>query len=59
MGVDLEDAGVTPQQVAEIQALVDNGTINDKLARQVFEGVIAGEGTLGGGQQPRAHARFR
>jgi aspartyl-tRNA(Asn)/glutamyl-tRNA(Gln) amidotransferase subunit B len=45
MGVDLEDAGVTPQQVAEIQALVDNGTINDKLARQVFDGVIAGEGT--------------
>ena len=58
MGVDLEDAGVTPQQVAEIQALVDNGTINDKLARQVFEGVIARH-ALGGGQQPRAHARFR
>jgi aspartyl-tRNA(Asn)/glutamyl-tRNA(Gln) amidotransferase subunit B len=36
---------VTPQQVAEIQALVDNGTINDKLARQVFDGLIAGEGT--------------
>ncbi len=45
MGVDLEDAGVTAQQVAEIQALVVNGTINDKLARQVFDGVIAGEGT--------------
>ena len=44
-GVDLEDVGVTPQQVAEIQALVENGTINDKLARQVFEGVIAGEGS--------------
>ena len=44
-GVDLEDAGVTPQQVAEIQALVDNGTINDKLARQVFDGVMAGEGS--------------
>jgi aspartyl-tRNA(Asn)/glutamyl-tRNA(Gln) amidotransferase subunit B len=44
-GVDLEDAGVTPQQVAEIQTLVDNGTINDKLARQVFDGLIAGEGT--------------
>jgi aspartyl-tRNA(Asn)/glutamyl-tRNA(Gln) amidotransferase subunit B len=24
---------------------VENGTINDKLARQVFEGVIAGEGS--------------
>jgi aspartyl-tRNA(Asn)/glutamyl-tRNA(Gln) amidotransferase subunit B len=44
-GVDLEDVGVTPQQVAEIQALVEDGTINDKLARQVFEGVIAGEGS--------------
>jgi aspartyl-tRNA(Asn)/glutamyl-tRNA(Gln) amidotransferase subunit B len=44
-GVDLEDVGVTPQQVAEIQALVENGTINDKLARQVFEAVIAGEGS--------------
>ncbi len=44
-GVDLEAAGVTPRQVAEIQALVDSGTINDKLARQVFEGVIQGEGT--------------
>ncbi len=45
LGVDLENVGVTPQQVADIQALVENGTINDKLARQVFEGVIAGEGS--------------
>ncbi|GAA2105569.1 Asp-tRNA(Asn)/Glu-tRNA(Gln) amidotransferase subunit GatB [Microlunatus panaciterrae] len=44
-GVDLEATGVTPQQVAEIQALVEAGTINDKLARQVFDGVIAGEGS--------------
>ena len=28
-----------------MQALVDAGTVNDKLARQVFEGVLAGEGT--------------
>jgi aspartyl-tRNA(Asn)/glutamyl-tRNA(Gln) amidotransferase subunit B len=45
LGVDLENVGVTAQQVAEIQALVEKGTINDKLARQVFEGVIAGEGS--------------
>jgi aspartyl-tRNA(Asn)/glutamyl-tRNA(Gln) amidotransferase subunit B len=45
LGVDLENVGVTAQQVAEIQSLVENGTINDKLARQVFEGVIAGEGS--------------
>jgi len=44
-GVDLEDAGITPTQVAEIQALVEAGTINDRLARQVFDGVMAGEGT--------------
>jgi len=44
-GVDLESAGVSPAQVAEIQALVDAGTINDKLARQVFAGVLAGEGS--------------
>ncbi|HSU36535.1 MAG TPA: Asp-tRNA(Asn)/Glu-tRNA(Gln) amidotransferase subunit GatB, partial [Propionibacteriaceae bacterium] len=43
-GVDLEAAGVTPAQVAEVQALVEGGTINDKLARSVFEGVMAGEG---------------
>ena len=30
--------------MAEIQALVESGTINDKLARSVFEGVMAGEG---------------
>ena len=44
-GVDLEEVGITPHQVAEVQALVEKGTINDKLARQVFEGVIAGEGS--------------
>jgi len=31
--------------VAEIQALVEAGTINDRLARQIFDGVIAGEGS--------------
>ena len=36
---------MTPADVARVQALVDEGTINDKLARQVFEGVLAGEGT--------------
>ena len=36
---------ITPSQVAAVQALVDAGTVNDKLARQVIEGVLAGEGT--------------
>jgi aspartyl-tRNA(Asn)/glutamyl-tRNA(Gln) amidotransferase subunit B len=37
--------GVGPADVAAVQRLVDAGTINDKLARQVFEGLYAGEGT--------------
>ncbi|WP_072340524.1 Asp-tRNA(Asn)/Glu-tRNA(Gln) amidotransferase subunit GatB [Actinomyces urinae] len=42
--VELEELAVTPVQVAELQVLVDDGKINDKLARQVLEGVLAGEG---------------
>jgi len=44
-GVELAELGVTPAQVAEVQGLVDAKTINDKLARQVFDGLLAGEGT--------------
>ncbi|MGF5789700.1 hypothetical protein ACQE81_28350, partial [Klebsiella pneumoniae] len=36
---------VSPENVAALQQLVDAGTPTDKLARQVLEGVIAGEGT--------------
>jgi aspartyl-tRNA(Asn)/glutamyl-tRNA(Gln) amidotransferase subunit B len=36
---------ITPLQVSELVALVESGDINDKLARQVIEGVIAGEGS--------------
>jgi len=36
---------VSPENVAALQKLVDAGTLTDKLARQVLEGVIAGEGT--------------
>ncbi|MDU7360966.1 MAG: Asp-tRNA(Asn)/Glu-tRNA(Gln) amidotransferase subunit GatB [Propionibacteriaceae bacterium] len=43
-GVELEAVGITPRQVAAVQGLVDEGKINDKLARQVIDGVIAGEG---------------
>ncbi|MDR2082721.1 MAG: Asp-tRNA(Asn)/Glu-tRNA(Gln) amidotransferase subunit GatB [Candidatus Ancillula trichonymphae] len=35
---------VTPQQVAELQALIDSGGINDKIARTVLDAVIAHEG---------------
>jgi aspartyl-tRNA(Asn)/glutamyl-tRNA(Gln) amidotransferase subunit B len=44
-GVEVSELGVTPTQVAAVQALVDAGTINDKLARQVFDGLLAGEGS--------------
>ena len=44
-GVELTDVSVTPADVARVQALVDEGAINDKLARQVFDGLFAGEGT--------------
>jgi aspartyl-tRNA(Asn)/glutamyl-tRNA(Gln) amidotransferase subunit B len=43
-GVELDALAVTPAQVAELQRLVDAGRINDKLARQVLDGVLAGEG---------------
>ena len=36
-GTDIADLGVTPLDVARVQALVDEGSLNDKLARQVFE----------------------
>ncbi|AWR21680.1 MAG: Asp-tRNA(Asn)/Glu-tRNA(Gln) amidotransferase subunit GatB [Aurantimicrobium sp.] len=41
------DAGIdiTPAQVAELQQLVDEGTLTDRLARQVLEAVAAGEGS--------------
>lgn len=44
-GTDIADLGVTPLDVARVQALVDEGSLNDKLARQVFDGLLAGEGT--------------
>ncbi len=43
-GIALEDLPITPAQVAGVQKLVDEGTVNDKLARQVIDGVLAGEG---------------
>jgi aspartyl-tRNA(Asn)/glutamyl-tRNA(Gln) amidotransferase subunit B len=36
--------GLTPAHVAELQSLVTSGRLNDSMARQVFDGVLAGEG---------------
>ncbi len=44
-GVELAELPVAPEDVAGLQTLVDAGKINDKLGRQVLEGVLAGEGT--------------
>jgi aspartyl-tRNA(Asn)/glutamyl-tRNA(Gln) amidotransferase subunit B len=43
-GVELAALPVTPQQVAELSRLVAEGTVNDQLARQALDGVLAGEG---------------
>jgi aspartyl-tRNA(Asn)/glutamyl-tRNA(Gln) amidotransferase subunit B len=43
--VELSDVAVTPAQVARVAELVKSGTLNDKLARQVLEGILAGEGS--------------
>ncbi len=43
-GLELAQLAITPGQVAALQELVDAGTLNDKLARQVIDGVLAGEG---------------
>ncbi|MFF1755727.1 Asp-tRNA(Asn)/Glu-tRNA(Gln) amidotransferase subunit GatB [Streptomyces sp. NPDC058266] len=43
-GTALDELPITPAQVARVAALVSAGDLNDKLARQVIEGVLAGEG---------------
>jgi aspartyl-tRNA(Asn)/glutamyl-tRNA(Gln) amidotransferase subunit B len=44
--VELDALGVTPAQIAQVEARISSGALNDKLARQVFEGIIAGEGDV-------------
>ncbi|MQA33862.1 Asp-tRNA(Asn)/Glu-tRNA(Gln) amidotransferase subunit GatB [Modestobacter roseus] len=43
-GVELAELAITPAQVAELTGLITAGTINDKLARQVLDGVLGGQG---------------
>jgi aspartyl-tRNA(Asn)/glutamyl-tRNA(Gln) amidotransferase subunit B len=43
-GVELDGLDITPAQVAAVVALIDEGKLSNKLARQVVEGVLAGEG---------------
>lgn len=44
--VELDALGVLPQHIAEVEVHIASGALNDKLARQVFEGVINGEGSV-------------
>ncbi len=44
-GVDLAALPVTPAAVARVCELVTAGTLNDRLARLVLDGVLAGEGS--------------
>ncbi|EWT02240.1 glutamyl-tRNA amidotransferase [Intrasporangium oryzae NRRL B-24470] len=39
------EIGLTPAHVAELDGLVTSGRLNDSMARQVLDGVLAGEGT--------------
>ncbi|MDT5221999.1 MAG: aspartyl-tRNA(Asn)/glutamyl-tRNA(Gln) amidotransferase subunit, partial [Mycobacterium sp.] len=43
-GIGLDELPITPAQVAAVVAIVDEGKLSNKLARQVVEGVLAGEG---------------
>ncbi|WP_174900211.1 Asp-tRNA(Asn)/Glu-tRNA(Gln) amidotransferase subunit GatB [Acrocarpospora macrocephala] len=44
-GTSLAELPITPAQIARVTELVASGALNDKLARQVLEGVLAGEGS--------------
>ncbi len=44
-GTELSALPVSPAQVARITVLVESGKLNNKLARQVLDGVLAGEGS--------------
>jgi aspartyl-tRNA(Asn)/glutamyl-tRNA(Gln) amidotransferase subunit B len=43
-GLELADLRITPAQVARVAQLVSDGVLNDRLARDVIEAVLAGEG---------------
>ena len=43
-GVALTELAITPAQLARVIVLVNSGALSTKLARQVVDGVLAGEG---------------
>lgn len=44
-GIALADLPITAGDVADIEKLIADGSLNDKLAKQTVAGVLAGEGT--------------
>ena len=46
--VELDELGVNHVHLARIEVLIASGSLNDKLARQVLDGVINGEGDVDG-----------
>jgi aspartyl-tRNA(Asn)/glutamyl-tRNA(Gln) amidotransferase subunit B len=44
-GTSLAELQITPRDVAQVARLEASGALNDKLARQVLDGVLAGQGT--------------
>jgi aspartyl-tRNA(Asn)/glutamyl-tRNA(Gln) amidotransferase subunit B len=44
-GVEVSELPITPADVVSVIRLVEAGKLNDKLARQVIEGVLAGAGS--------------
>jgi aspartyl-tRNA(Asn)/glutamyl-tRNA(Gln) amidotransferase subunit B len=43
-GAEVSSLPITPADVARVSALVSAGTLNDRLAREVLDAVLAGEG---------------
>jgi aspartyl-tRNA(Asn)/glutamyl-tRNA(Gln) amidotransferase subunit B len=43
-GLELKDLAITPAQVARVAELVASGALNDHLAREVIDAVLAGQG---------------
>ena len=48
--ITLAESGVTGAHIGELLALIDDGTLSGKLAKQVLEGVVASRGAKGPGQ---------
>lgn len=45
-GIELGVLPILPSQIAEIENLISDGTLNDKLARSVIDGIVNAEGSV-------------